>query len=66
MVIKLPNLPLGIPSNLDKYFFNRKKELSQIDTFLSGFKNNVANQLLVTGRRELENLFFNETYMELT
>ncbi|OPX59046.1 MAG: Archaeal ATPase [Methanobacterium sp. PtaB.Bin024] len=51
MVIKLPNLPLGIPSNLDKYFFNRKKELSQIDTFLSGFKNNVANQLLVTGRR---------------
>jgi AAA+ ATPase superfamily predicted ATPase len=47
----LPNLPLGIPSDLDKYFFNRKKELIQLNTFISGFKQNVANQILITGRR---------------
>jgi AAA+ ATPase superfamily predicted ATPase len=47
----MPNLPLGIPSNLDKYFFNRKKELAQLNIFLSGFKDDIANQLLVTGRR---------------
>jgi hypothetical protein len=44
-------MPLGIPSNLDKYFFNRKKELAQLNIFLSGFKDDIANQLLVTGRR---------------
>ncbi|MCC7560880.1 MAG: ATP-binding protein [Methanobacterium sp.] len=47
----MPNMPLGIPSNLDKYFFNRKKELAQLNIFLSGFKDDIANQLLVTGRR---------------
>jgi len=47
----MPNLPLGIPSDLDKYFFNRKKELIQLNTFISGFKQNVANQILITGRR---------------
>lgn len=42
---------MGIPKNLDKYFFNRKKELTQLNMFLNGFQNDVANQLLVTGRR---------------
>lgn len=36
---------------MDKYFFNRKKELAQLNTFISGFKHDVANQILITGRR---------------
>lgn len=42
---------MGIPSDLNKYFFNRKKELIQLTNFISGFKQDVANQILITGRR---------------
>ncbi|MDR3062880.1 MAG: ATP-binding protein [Methanobrevibacter sp.] len=45
------NLPLGIPKDINKYFFNRKKELSQLNNLLVGLHDNVANQLLVTGYR---------------
>lgn len=48
---ELPNLPLGVPSNLDEYFFNREKELTQLNIFLGGFKSDVSSQILVTGRR---------------
>ena len=50
-VSELPNLPLGVPSNLDEYFFNREKELTQLNIFLGGFKSDVSSQILVTGRR---------------
>lgn len=47
----MPNLPLGVPVNLDDYFFNREREIIQLETFLGGFKSNVSSQVLVTGRR---------------
>lgn len=48
---KMPNLPLGIPSDLNKYFYNREKELARLKSFLDALKQNAANQILVTGHR---------------
>jgi uncharacterized protein len=47
----MPNLPLGIPRDLDKYFYNREKELAQLKSFLSSLEHDAANQVLVTGQR---------------
>ncbi|KAF5083936.1 ATPase domain predominantly from Archaea [anaerobic digester metagenome] len=47
----MPILPLGIPSELDKYFYNREKDLITLQSFLNTLNYNVANQILVTGRR---------------
>ncbi|GAA5818300.1 MAG: ATP-binding protein [Methanobrevibacter sp. CfCl-M3] len=47
----MPNLPLGIPSNVEKYFYNRKNELVNIKSFLNTLNQNVANQILITGNR---------------
>ncbi len=47
----MPILPLGIPTDLDKYFYNREKELITLKSFLNTLNYDVANQLLVTGHR---------------
>jgi AAA+ ATPase superfamily predicted ATPase len=47
----MPILPLGIPSDLDKYFYNREKELVTLNSFLNTLNYDVANQILVTGHR---------------
>lgn len=47
----MPILPLGIPSDLDKYFYNRRKELITLKSFLKTLNYDVANQILVTGHR---------------
>ena len=47
----MPILPLGIPTDLDKYFYNREKELITLKSFLNTLNYDVANQLLVTGQR---------------
>lgn len=47
----MPILPLGIPTDLDKYFYNREKEVITLKSFLNTLNYDVANQLLVTGQR---------------
>ncbi len=47
----MPILPLGIPTDLDKYFYNREKELITLKSFLNTLNYDVANQILVTGHR---------------
>lgn len=47
----MPILPLGIPTDLDKYFYNREKDLITLKSFLNTLTQDVANQVLVTGYR---------------
>jgi AAA+ ATPase superfamily predicted ATPase len=47
----MPILPLGIPTDLDKYFYNREKDLITLKSFLNTLNYGVANQMLVTGYR---------------
>lgn len=47
----MPSLPLGVPSDIDQYFYNREKELVSLQSFLNTLNQNVANQILVTGYR---------------
>jgi AAA+ ATPase superfamily predicted ATPase len=47
----MPSLPLGVPSNIDKYFYNREKELIKFHSFVNTLNEDVANQILVTGYR---------------
>lgn len=44
----MPILPLGIPTDLDKYFYNREKDLITLKSFLNTLNHDVANQMLVT------------------
>ena len=47
----MPSLPLGVPTDINKYFYNREKELISLNSFLNPLNQNVANQILVTGYR---------------
>ncbi len=56
-VFKMSSLPVIIPKDIDKYFFNRKKEIKQINANLSLLDANIANQLLITGYRGVGKTF---------
>lgn len=47
----MPSLPLGVPSDIDQYFYNRKKELISLNSLIDTLNHDVANQILVTGYR---------------
>lgn len=47
----MPILPLGIPSELNKYFYNRKKELKTLKYYLNALNQDISEQILVTGFR---------------
>ncbi|AEG18414.1 AAA family ATPase [Methanobacterium paludis] len=53
----MPSLPLGIPSDLDRYFYNREKELINLKSLLSTLNQNVANQIIITGHRGIGKSF---------
>ncbi len=44
-------LPPGIPSNLEKYFYDRKEEMIKLKSFLRPLEEGVSSQILVTGYR---------------
>ncbi|MDR0912271.1 MAG: AAA family ATPase [Methanobrevibacter sp.] len=44
-------IPLGIPEDINKYFYNREKELIQLKSLVENLKHNVANHILLTGFR---------------
>lgn len=63
-MIKLPSLPLGVPTDIDKYFFNRTKELINFNSFINTLNQDVANQILVTGQRGVGKSFLLKKFME--
>ena len=53
----MTTLPVVIPKDFDKYFFNRKKDMEQINANLSLLEKDVANQILITGYRGVGKTF---------
>lgn len=60
----MPSLPLGVPSNIDLYFYNRKKELINLNSFIGTLNQNVANQILVTGYRGVGKSFLLKKFIK--
>ena len=44
-------IPLGVPKDIDKYFYNREKELIKFKSFINTLNDDVSNQILLTGFR---------------
>jgi hypothetical protein len=47
----MPILPMGIPQDVDKFFYNREKDLKKLKNYINALNLNVAEQILVTGFR---------------
>ena len=50
-------MPITIPKDYDKYFFNRKKDIKKINAYLSMLEDDIPNQLLITGYRGVGKTF---------
>lgn len=53
----MEQLPRLIPKDIDKYFFNREKEIVQLNTYLSMLEKDIPNQILLTGYRGVGKTF---------
>ena len=42
-------LPIGMPKDIDKYFFNRENDIKRINTYIKMVEMDVPNQILITG-----------------
>lgn len=47
----MPILPMGIPKDVDKFFYNREKDLKKLKNYINALNLDVAEQILVTGFR---------------
>lgn len=56
-VIIIPILPLGVPSDLERYFYNREKDLKKLKNHLNALNEDVAEQILITGYRGVGKTF---------
>ena len=54
---KMGNLPLFIPKDIDKYFYNREKDIKKIKYYLNGLHEDISQQLLITGYRGVGKTF---------
>ncbi len=50
-------MPVSMPKDIDKYFFNRVKDINMINTQLSTIKYDIPPQLLITGYRGVGKTF---------
>ena len=50
-------MPITIPKDFDKYFFNRKSDIKRINAYLSMLEQDIPNQLLITGYRGVGKTF---------
>lgn len=50
-------MPSTIPKDFDKYFYNRKKDIKLINAYLSMLKQDIPNQMLITGYRGVGKTF---------
>lgn len=53
----MPILPLNIPKDINKYFYNRIKDINRINNYLNGLNNNISEQILITGHRGIGKTF---------
>ncbi len=50
-------MPTNVPKNIDKYFFNRTKDIKKINLQISSIYEDLPNQLLITGNRGVGKTF---------
>lgn len=50
-------MPISMPKDIDKYFFNRVKDIEMITTQLSMLEKDIPPQLLITGYRGVGKTF---------
>jgi len=50
-------MPTTVPRNINKYFFNRKKDIKKINIQISSIYEDLPNQLLITGNRGVGKTF---------
>lgn len=50
-------MPLTIPKNIDKYFYNRKRDIKRISLLINSIYEDLPTQLLITGQREVGKTF---------
>jgi hypothetical protein len=50
-------MPVSIPQNIDKYFFNRKKDITLLNLYISSIYEDLPNQILLTGKRGIGKTF---------
>ena len=50
-------MPLNIPKDIDKYFYNRKRDIKRINFQISGLYEDLSSQLLITGQRGVGKTF---------
>ena len=50
-------MPLNIPKDIDKYFYNRNKDIKKILFQISGLYEDLSSQLLITGQRGVGKTF---------
>ena len=43
--------PVTVPKDIDKYFYNRKKDIKQINHQINSINEDLPNQILLTGKR---------------
>ena len=46
-----------VPNNINKYFYNRKKDIKKINLQISGIYDDLPNQILITGNRGVGKTF---------
>lgn len=50
-------LPLNVPTDIDKYFYNRKKDIKLLNFYINLLNENIPFQLLITGYRGVGKTF---------
>ena len=56
-MFKMKIMPITIPKDIDKYFFNRQKDIKKINAYLSILEEDIPNQILITGYRGVGKTF---------
>ena len=49
--------PVTVPNDIDKYFYNRKKDIKQINHQINSIREDLPNQILLTGKRGVGKTF---------
>ena len=55
--LKMKIMPVSMPKDIDRYFFNRVRDINMINTQLSTVRLDIPPQLLITGYRGVGKTF---------
>lgn len=50
-------LPLNVPTNIEKFFYNRKKDIKLLNNYINSINDDIPIQLLITGYRGVGKTF---------